>query len=164
MGATVVHQGPAGAGQHTKLTNQMLVAGNLVAVCEALLYATRAGLDVRSVLAVDLGWRGVELGAVEPGPAHRRGRLRAGFFVDHFVKDMAIVLDEAARLRLALPGLALVHQLTSRSRRRATAATARSRSSSRWKPCHQRRRHRSEEIAISSRISAVRSGCPTMHM
>ena len=51
MGSTIVHQGPPGAGQHTKLTNQIVVAGNLVAVCEALLYATRAGLDVHAVLA-----------------------------------------------------------------------------------------------------------------
>ena len=51
LGSTIVHQGPAGAGQHTKLTNQVVVAGNLVGVCEALLYATRAGLDVESVLA-----------------------------------------------------------------------------------------------------------------
>ena len=51
MGSTIVHQGPAGAGQHTKLTNQIVVAGNIVGVCEALLYATPPGLDVESVLA-----------------------------------------------------------------------------------------------------------------
>ena len=73
MGATVVHQGPAGAGQHTKLTNQVLVAGNIVGVCEALLYATRAGLDVRVGPRVGVEWCGGELGVVEPGPAHRRG-------------------------------------------------------------------------------------------
>ena len=51
MGSTIVHQGPAGSGQHAKLTNQILVAGTIVGVCEALLYASRAGLDVPTVLA-----------------------------------------------------------------------------------------------------------------
>ncbi len=111
MGATVVHQGPAGAGQHTKLTNQVLVAGNLVGVCEALLYATRAGLDVESVLASVSSGAAASWALSNLAPRVLADDFAPGFFVDHFVKDMAIALDEAARLRLALPGLALVHQL-----------------------------------------------------
>ncbi len=111
MGATVVHQGPAGAGQHTKLTNQVLVAGNIVAVCEALLYATRAGLDVESVLASVSSGAAASWALSNLAPRIVAGDYAPGFFVDHFVKDMAIVLDEAARLRLALPGLSLAHQL-----------------------------------------------------
>jgi 3-hydroxyisobutyrate dehydrogenase len=111
MGTTIVHQGPAGAGQHTKLTNQIVVAGNLVAVCEALLYATRAGLDVETVLAAISGGAASSWALTNLAPRIVAGDYAPGFFVDHFVKDMAIVLDEAARLRLALPGLALVHQL-----------------------------------------------------
>ncbi len=111
MGSTIVHQGPAGAGQHTKLTNQIVVAGNLVAMCEALLYATRAGLDVESVLASISGGAASSWALSNLAPRIVAGDFAPGFFVDHFVKDMAIALDEAARLLLALPGLALVHQL-----------------------------------------------------
>jgi 3-hydroxyisobutyrate dehydrogenase len=111
MGSTIVHQGAAGAGQHTKLTNQVVVAGNLVGVCEALLYATRAGLDVESVLASISGGAASSWALTNLAPRVLAGDFAPGFFVDHFVKDMAIVLDEAARLQLALPGLALVHQL-----------------------------------------------------
>jgi 3-hydroxyisobutyrate dehydrogenase len=111
MGATVVRQGPAGAGQHTKLTNQVVVAGNLVAVSEALLYAARAGLDVESVLASISGGAASSWALSNLAPRIVAGDYAPGFFVDHFVKDMTLVLDEAARLQLALPGLALVHQL-----------------------------------------------------
>jgi 3-hydroxyisobutyrate dehydrogenase len=111
MGTTIVHQGGAGSGQHTKLTNQVVVAGNLVAICEALLYATRAGLDVESVLASISGGAASSWALSNLAPRIVAGDHAPGFFVDHFVKDMALALDEAARLQLALPGLALVHQL-----------------------------------------------------
>jgi 3-hydroxyisobutyrate dehydrogenase len=111
LGSTIVHQGPPGAGQHTKLTNQIVVAGNLVAVCEALLYATRAGLDVDSVLASISGGAASSWALTNLAPRILAGDFAPGFFVDHFVKDMTLVLDEAARLHLELPGLALVHEL-----------------------------------------------------
>ncbi len=111
MGTTIVHQGPAGAGQHAKLTNQIVVAGNLIAMCEALLYATRAGLDIETVLASISGGAASSWALHNLAPRVVAGDYAPGFFVDHFVKDLAIVLHEAARLRLALPGLALVHQL-----------------------------------------------------
>ena len=50
MGKTIVHQGPAGAGQHTKMVNQILIATNMIGVCEALLYGYKAGLDLNTVL------------------------------------------------------------------------------------------------------------------
>jgi 3-hydroxyisobutyrate dehydrogenase len=112
MGTTVVHQGAAGSGQHTKLTNQIVVAGNLVAVCEALLYATRAGLDLETVLASISGGAASSWALTNLAPRIVAGDFAPGFFVDHFVKDMGMVLDEAARRQLALPGLALVHQLS----------------------------------------------------
>ncbi len=111
MGRSVVHQGPAGSGQHTKLVNQILVAGNIVAVCEGLLYATRAGLDVHAVLASVSSGAAASWALSNLAPRIVAGDYAPGFFVDHFVKDMAIVLDEAARLQLALPGLALARQL-----------------------------------------------------
>jgi 3-hydroxyisobutyrate dehydrogenase len=111
MGSNVVLQGAPGAGQHTKLTNQVVVAGNLLAVCEALLYATRAGLDVEQVLGAISGGAASSWALTNLAPRIVADDYAPGFFVDHFVKDLALVLDEAARLRLALPGVALVHQL-----------------------------------------------------
>jgi 3-hydroxyisobutyrate dehydrogenase len=111
MGDTIVHQGPPGAGQHAKLANQILVAGNIVAVCEALLYASRAGLDVRSVLSSVSKGAAASWALTNLAPRIVEGDFAPGFLVDHFVKDMAIVLDEAARLKVAIPGLALAHQL-----------------------------------------------------
>ena len=111
MGSTVVLQGGHGAGQHTKLVNQTLVAGNIVAVCEALLYASRAGLDLEQVLqSVSSGAAG-SWALSNLAPRIVAGDYAPGFFVDHFVKDMGIALDEAARLRIAMPGLALARQL-----------------------------------------------------
>jgi 3-hydroxyisobutyrate dehydrogenase len=111
MAGTVVHQGAAGSGQHTKLVNQILVAGNIVAVCEALLYASRAGLDVPSVLTSVSSGAAASWALSNLAPRIVDGDFAPGFFVDHFVKDMAIALEEAARLGLALPGLALAHEL-----------------------------------------------------
>lgn len=111
MGATVVLQGGHGAGQHTKLVNQTLIAGNIVAVCEALVYAHRAGLDLERVLAsVSTGAAG-SWTLSNLAPRMIAGDDAPGFFVDHFVKDMGLALTEARRMRLALPGLALAQQL-----------------------------------------------------
>ena len=111
MGKTVVLQGPAGSGQHTKLVNQTLVAGNIVAVCEALLYAQRAGLDVPTVLESVSSGAAASWALSNLAPRIVAGDYAPGFFVDHFVKDMGIALDEAARMQIALPGLALARQL-----------------------------------------------------
>jgi 3-hydroxyisobutyrate dehydrogenase len=111
FGKTIVRQGGPGAGQHTKMVNQTLIAGAMIGVCEALLYAYRAGLDLETVLS-----------SVEPGaagswsltnyaPRMLKGDFEPGFVVEHFVKDMGIALAEARRMNLSLPGLALVQQL-----------------------------------------------------
>lgn len=111
MGTTIVHQGGPGAGQHTKMVNQTLVAGTMVGVCEALLYAHRAGLDPETVLrSVSAGAAGSR-SLTNLGPRILAGDMAPGFYVDHFVKDMGIALDEARRMELSLPGLALVAQL-----------------------------------------------------
>jgi 3-hydroxyisobutyrate dehydrogenase len=111
MGKTVVLQGPAGSGQHTKLVNQTLVAGNIVAVCEALLYAQRAGLDIERVLESVSSGAAASWALSNLAPRMVAGDYAPGFFVDHFVKDMEIALDEAARMQLQLPGLALARDL-----------------------------------------------------
>ena len=111
MGSTIVHQGGPGAGQHTKMVNQTLIAGTMIGLCEALLYAQQSGLDVETVL-----------GSVGPGaagswslanlaPRTLKGDFAPGFLVDHFVKDLGIALAEAKRMKLSLPGLALAEQL-----------------------------------------------------
>ncbi|MDG2307249.1 MAG: NAD(P)-dependent oxidoreductase [Candidatus Binatia bacterium] len=111
MGKTIVHQGPAGSGQHTKMVNQILIASTMVGVCEALLYGHRAGLDLPTVLqSVSSGAAG-SFALSNLGPRILAHDFDAGFFVEHFVKDLGIALAEAARLNLALPGLALARQL-----------------------------------------------------
>lgn len=111
MGKTIVHQGGPGAGQHTKMVNQILVAASMIGVCESLLYAYKAGLDAKTVLqSVGPGAAG-SWSLNNLGPRITDRNFEPGFFVEHFVKDMGIALDEAKRMNIMLPGLALVHQL-----------------------------------------------------
>ena len=111
MGKNISYMGDAGSGQHTKMVNQILVAGTMIGVCEALLYAHRQGLDMQQVIDI------VETGAAGSwslsnlGPRIVKGNFDPGFFVEHFIKDMGIALKEAEAVGLALPGLALVQQL-----------------------------------------------------
>ena len=111
MGKTIVHQGDAGAGQHAKMVNQILIASGMVGVCEGLLYAYRAGLDLTTVLqSVSTGAAG-SWNLTNLAPRMIAGNFDPGFFVEHFLKDMGIALAEARRMKLALPGLALAEQL-----------------------------------------------------
>lgn len=111
LGRTIVLQGPAGSGQHTKMVNQILIASNMVAIAEGLLYAHRAGLDLPTVLASVSGGAASSFGLSTYVPRVLAGDFAPGFYVDHFVKDMGIALAEAKRMRLALPGLALAESL-----------------------------------------------------
>jgi 3-hydroxyisobutyrate dehydrogenase len=111
MGKTIVHQGPAGAGQHTKMVNQILIASYMVGVCEALLYGYKAGLDLPTVLQSVGGGAAASWSLNNLGPRIIDRNFEPGFFVEHFIKDMGIALDEAKRMNLSLPGLALAHQL-----------------------------------------------------
>ena len=111
MGKTIIYQGAAGAGQHTKMTNQILIATNMIGVCEALLYAHRAGLNLETVMqSVTPGAAG-SWSLSNLGPRIIANNFDPGFFVEHFIKDMGIALDEANRMGLSLPGLALAKQL-----------------------------------------------------
>jgi 3-hydroxyisobutyrate dehydrogenase len=111
LGRTIVYQGPAGAGQHTKMVNQILIATGMIGVCEALLYAHKAGLDLETVLTSVSGGAAGSWSLTNYAPRILRGDLAPGFAVAHFLKDLGIALAEARRLRLALPGLALAEQL-----------------------------------------------------
>lgn len=111
MGKTIVHQGPAGSGQHTKMVNQILIATGMIGVCEALLYGYRAGLDLPTVLkSVGSGAAG-SWSLTNLGPRIIDNNFDPGFFVEHFIKDMGIALEESKRMGLSMPGLALGQQL-----------------------------------------------------
>jgi 3-hydroxyisobutyrate dehydrogenase len=111
MGATIVRQGANGSGQHAKMVNQILIASNMVAISEGLMYAYRVGLDVEQLLAsVGSGAAG-SWSLSNLAPRAVGGNFAPGFAVDHLVKDLGIALAEAKRARLALPGLALANQL-----------------------------------------------------
>ena len=111
LGKNIVHQGGPGAGQHTKMCNQIVIAGTMIGVCESLVYAYRAKLNPESML------QSIRSGAAgcwtleNLAPRVLKGNFDPGFIVEHFIKDMGIALSEAQRMRLAMPGLALVHQL-----------------------------------------------------
>jgi 3-hydroxyisobutyrate dehydrogenase len=111
MGKTIVHQGPAGAGQHTKMVNQVLIASYMVGVCEALLYGYKAGLDLPTVLKSVGGGAAASWSLNNLGPRIIDRNFEPGFFVEHFIKDMGIALDESKRMGIVMPGLALAHQL-----------------------------------------------------
>jgi len=111
MGKTIIHQGPAGSGQHTKMVNQVLIATNMIGVCEALLYGYKAGLDLKTVLQSVGGGAAASWSLNNLGPRIIDRNFEPGFFVEHFIKDMGIALDEARRMNLSLPGLALANQL-----------------------------------------------------
>ena len=111
MGKNIVFEGKAGAGQHTKMCNQITIAGTMIGVSEALLYGYKAGLDVATMVST------ISKGAAgcwtldNLAPRVIKKDFAPGFFVDHFIKDMGIALEEAQLMGLSLPGLALVHQL-----------------------------------------------------
>jgi len=111
MGQIISFMGGAGAGQHTKMCNQILVAGTMIGVCESLLYADKAGLDQQSVIDI-IGKGAASCWSINNlGPRIVSGNYEPGFVVDHFIKDMGIALQEADGVGLSLPGLALVHKL-----------------------------------------------------
>lgn len=111
MGQNIVYQGEAGSGQHTKMCNQITISGTMIGVCEALLYGAKAGLDLEIMLST------ISKGAASCwsldnlAPRVLKRNFDPGFFVEHFIKDMGIALDEAKRMGISLPGLSLVHQL-----------------------------------------------------
>ena len=111
MGKNIVYQGEAGSGQHTKMCNQITIAGTMIGVCEALLYGNKAGLDLTTMLSSISG------GAASCWTLHNLAprivdrNFNPGFYVEHFIKDMGIALKESEAMGLSLPGLALVKQM-----------------------------------------------------
>jgi|SRR5699024_7242283 len=110
MGKNVAYMGKAGKGQHTKMSNQILIASTMISVVESMLYAYKTGMDMEEVINV------IGKGAASSWSINNLGLKIAdgdygpGFFIKHFVKDMRIALSEAKRMDLSLPGLALAEQ------------------------------------------------------
>ncbi|MCB1044195.1 MAG: NAD(P)-dependent oxidoreductase [Acidobacteria bacterium] len=111
FGTNMVYQGGAGAGQHAKMCNQIVIAGTMIGTCEAMMYGYKAGLDMHVVLqSIASGAAGCwTLNNLVPRMLDRN--FEPGFFVDHFIKDMQIALEESRRMGLKLEGLQLAHQL-----------------------------------------------------
>lgn len=107
LGENIVHQGPAGAGQHTKMCNQITIASNMVGVCEAITYAEKAGLDPSRVLqSITTGAAG-SWTLTNLAPRIIDGDYSPGFYVKHFIKDMKIALETAKDMDMMTPGLEL---------------------------------------------------------
>jgi len=116
MGKNIVYQGEAGSGQHAKMCNQIMVAGEMIGMCETLLYAHKSGLDLETML------KSVGNGAASCwlldnlAPRILKEDYRPGFIIEHFIKDMSIALKETERMKIKLPGLSLVRQLYLRTK------------------------------------------------
>lgn len=102
MGSNIVYEGTAGSGQHTKMANQIMIAGSISGVCEALTYAKQAGLNLQKM------FDSVKTGAASStqltsmGPRILSDDLNPGFFMKHFIKDMKIAAEEAEKRGVSL--------------------------------------------------------------
>jgi len=105
MGKSINHMGGPGCGQHTKMANQIIICTNMIGVCEGLLYAYKAGLNVEKVLQAVGGGAAASFSLNSYGPRILKRDMNPGFYVEHFVKDLQIALDESRKLGLVLPGL-----------------------------------------------------------
>jgi len=111
MGKNVVHQGGPGKGQHTKIANQIAIAAGVVAVCESLAYAKKAGLDQETVLKSIGGGAAGSWTLNNLGPRMIAGNFDPGFFIKHFMKDMNLAVESTTALGLETPGLDLTKSL-----------------------------------------------------
>jgi len=111
MGTNVILQGGPGAGQHTKMCNQIAIASNMIGVCEAIAYAKRAGLDPTKVLmSIGTGAAG-SWSLSNLAPRMIAGNFDPGFYIKHMIKDLAIALETAKEMGLLTPGLELSKSL-----------------------------------------------------
>jgi len=111
IGKNIVYQGKAGAGQHTKMSNQIAIASNMIGVSEAIIYAEKAGLNPENVLkSISTGAAG-SWSLSNLAPRMLQGNFEPGFYIKHFIKDMKIALVEAERMDMPVPGLSLAKSL-----------------------------------------------------
>ena len=115
LGKTIILQGGPGAGQQAKVVNQILIAANMMGVCEGLLYARESGLDPAKVLeSVTVGAAG-SWSLMNLAPRILKGDFEPGFFIEHFLKDLRIAIEECRASNLDLPALALAERLYERA-------------------------------------------------
>ena len=105
MGKSIRYMGAAGSGQHTKMANQIAIAGTLAGVCEAIAYARAAGLDVDEVISTISGGAASSWQLANNGPKSAHGDFAPGFFIKHFIKDMTLADGEARARDLPMPVL-----------------------------------------------------------
>lgn len=111
MGKNIILQGRAGAGQHTKMCNQIAIASNMMGVAEAIVYAERAGLDPEQVLgSIGSGAAG-SWSLANLAPRMINGDFEPGFYIKHFIKDMNIAIESAEAMGMNTPGLTLAKSL-----------------------------------------------------
>lgn len=110
FGNNIKLMGAAGAGQHTKMCNQILIATNMIGVVESLLYGHKAGMDMNEIIDVIGSGAAASWSINNLGRRIADGNFDPGFFIKHFVKDMGIALKEAQVMNLSLPGLAMANQ------------------------------------------------------
>lgn len=111
MGTNIIYEGKAGAGQHTKMANQIALGGAIAGVCEALTYAKKVGLDLQTMLdSISKGAAG-SWQMSNMAPRMLKGDFDPGFFVKHYIKDMNIALEEASHVNLTMPVLNEVHDM-----------------------------------------------------
>ncbi|WVX84359.1 NAD(P)-dependent oxidoreductase [Niallia oryzisoli] len=111
LGKNIVYQGKAGAGQHTKMCNQIAIASNMIGVCEAIVYAEKAGLDPEKVLTSITSGAAGSWSLSNLAPRMIKGNFEPGFFIKHFIKDMTIALEEAEAMGMETPGLDLAKRM-----------------------------------------------------
>ncbi|EAF7053394.1 NAD(P)-dependent oxidoreductase [Listeria monocytogenes] len=111
LGSSVILQGDAGAGQHTKMVNQIAIASNMIGVTEAIIYAEAAGLNPSSVLDSISGGAAGSWSLANLIPRVLKDDFSPGFFIKHFIKDMGIAISEAKQIGLELPGLTLAEKM-----------------------------------------------------
>jgi 3-hydroxyisobutyrate dehydrogenase len=111
MGINILHCGPAGFGQRGKLANQIAIAGVMFSVCESLFFAQEAGLDVAKWVELVVPGSAGSRAMGNLGRRAMKGDYDPGFFIDHFIKDLGLCLEECRRMRIVLPGLTAAEQI-----------------------------------------------------
>ena len=116
LGHQIVYEGGPGAGQHTKVCNQITVGGVMTGICEALLYSYKAGLDPDTMIKTVCAGAASTWLMENLGPRIIDNDFKPGFFVEHFIKDLGIAIAECKRMNLDLPGLNLSMELYEKTR------------------------------------------------
>ncbi|PZL74663.1 oxidoreductase [Enterococcus plantarum] len=111
FGKTFTLQGESGKGQHTKMANQIMIAGTMTGMTEMMVYANKAGLDLDKVIETLSGGSAANWSLSNYSPRILKENYSPGFFVKHFIKDLKIALDEAEKMNLDLPATKLATNL-----------------------------------------------------